>query len=127
MGLWENVYPLLLGIGMPKTHTLTIYTHVLLNENQEQLTKKIIPNPDEVSSYCWLNKPILLQQLHSQENILFSGKQYIVENKKLVEKTLDYSSMFNKWLWTQSEPYSGVNFAIRKWLEKVHQEKKSKF
>ncbi|KAK6644435.1 hypothetical protein RUM43_000702 [Polyplax serrata] len=121
LGLWENVYPLMLGIGMPRSHVLIVYLHILLNECHKNLMQKIKPNAQEVTSYCWINKPILLE-LFKVDSSPVIGKQYIIENDSLIETDLNYSSMFNTWLWRQAEPYSGVNFCLRKWLEKNKQE-----
>lgn len=118
LGLWENVYPLLLGLGSPKHHILVVYIYTYLNETYERLTQKIIPDPEEISSYCWINYSTLASLFKFEHMNIPYGKQYIIKQNQLVEENLDYTSMFNMWLWTQPQPYSGVNYALKKWMQK---------
>ena len=116
-----------MGIGSPKNHNLVVYTHVLLDENHKELTKKIKPDINEVDSFCWLHGSVILQMTKTKSIFKSFGKQYSINNEKIVEKNVQYDQMFNAWLWTRSQPYSGVLYCLRKWLKEKYKDRVSKF
>lgn len=114
--LWESIYPLLLGFGAPANHVLIVYFHAILNETHSQLQKKIKPDPEEVESFCWLSARAVYN-LFTPNKIKIKQKQYTLVNGNIEESELDSTGMFNKYLWTKGECYSGVQFALKNWVD----------
>ncbi|KAL0271152.1 UNVERIFIED_CONTAM: hypothetical protein PYX00_008340 [Menopon gallinae] len=114
--LWENVYPLLLGLGPPTSHVLTVYFHVKMDETHDELQKLIKLDPQEVESNCWLSSCAVSNLIKLGKSEI--QKQYALENDRLVEKELDMNNMFNRFLLQKRTPYSGTQYALRTWLEK---------
>ena len=73
------------------------------------------PDPEEVAAFCWLS-PQTIINLFTPNRIQLKQKQYVLVNGNITEETLDSSGMFNKYLWTKGLIYSGVQFALKSWM-----------
>ena len=101
---------------MPSNHVIIIYFHAVLNETHQQLQEKMKPDPEEVEAFCWMS-PKSVSNLFSPNRIHLYEKQYAMENGKLIEEDLDTSGLFNKYLWTKGNVYSGVQCALKNWVQ----------
>lgn len=115
LGFWESIYPLVLGFGPPSNHVLIIYFHAIVNETHKELQEKMKPDPEEVAAFCWLS-PKTVTNLFTPNRIQLKQKQYTLVNGEIIEEVLDSTGMFNKYLWTKGQIYSGVQFALKSWI-----------
>lgn len=114
IGVWESVYPLVLGLGEPKSHILLIYYHIKSSKNQLELSQQIKIDPKEVISYTWLSSQALDEIFHPTDK-KSKHVQYEWQDGKIVETELFFHSMFNRYIWASNEIYSGVQMALSYW------------
>ncbi|NXG12477.1 NUD17 protein, partial [Sakesphorus luctuosus] len=59
LGLWESMFPPMLGRGPPQSHHIVTYLGLRSAEPRDHLQARLRPSPHEVSAVAWLEPPIL--------------------------------------------------------------------
>ncbi|XP_050186402.1 nucleoside diphosphate-linked moiety X motif 17 isoform X2 [Myiozetetes cayanensis] len=59
LGLWESLFPPVLGRGPPRSHHIVTYLGLRSEEPREHLQARLRPSPHEVSAVAWLEPPLL--------------------------------------------------------------------
>jgi len=121
--LWENVYPIMLGFGEPKSHILVVYYHVRSRCTADELRSKMTINPEEVESYVWIPPYVMAELFKPCKTESYPLKQYISINGKIVEEDFKYLNMFNRHAWTSGKAYSGVQCSLLKWYDEYSSRK----
>lgn len=83
-------------------------------------------DPNEVEAYAWLSPRVMAEVFTPCDTESFSQKQFIWKEGRIVETDLKYLKMFNRYVWTSNQVYSGVQCSLLKWF-RLHSSSKSKF
>ncbi|NXK43747.1 NUD17 protein, partial [Piprites chloris] len=59
LGLWESLFPPVLGRGPPRSHHVVAYLGLRSAEPRDRLQARLRPSPHEVSAVAWLEPPLL--------------------------------------------------------------------
>ncbi|GLH14618.1 Nucleoside diphosphate-linked moiety X motif 17 [Gryllus bimaculatus] len=115
--LWESVFPVLLGFGVPKNHHIVVYYYLRAQETSEELQKKIKLDPEEVQACTWLceqNVENLFER--SCDDLGKVVKFHVEPDGSQYCSELDLSTMFHPSLWQDKKIYSGTQLALYCWL-----------
>lgn len=115
--IWENVFPIMLGFGEPRTHVLVVYFHVKCSKNHNELNNVMHINPEEVQAYAWLNPKALSAIFNVGIEGSEKGTQFTRNGGRIEETELDYLQMFNRGVWISRKMFSGVQASLFAWLK----------
>ncbi|XP_071453230.1 nucleoside diphosphate-linked moiety X motif 17-like [Hetaerina americana] len=119
--LWEAVYPVLLGLGLPKRHHVVVYLHVLVNKPWQDIHEDIKLDPEEVQACTWLTADIVALLLRGKKENLGTHHSFLLKDDgSLLPSSLELKSMFSHLLWREGRVYSGSQLALTKWMEIVN-------
>ncbi|KAG8225285.1 hypothetical protein J437_LFUL001899 [Ladona fulva] len=117
--LWESVYPVLLGIDLPRRHHVVVYLIAKVNKPWNEIHDDIKLDPDEVQACTWLSPDIVKKLLSRKLDDAEMHEMFTVQdNGSLAPQPLDLKTMFYHLLWREGKVYSGSQLALSKWIEK---------
>ncbi|XP_028416483.1 nucleoside diphosphate-linked moiety X motif 17-like [Dendronephthya gigantea] len=125
LGLWESVYPPVLGMGLPTAHHIVVYMLARLPQDHQEIELKL--QESEVSAAAWLDGDTVAEIVQSDEYgktrnaVQKYFKAKLIENGQQVDKNFPLSILMacmpTSEDWTQERLSSGSKFALRQWLE----------
>ncbi|KAG0726384.1 Nucleoside diphosphate-linked moiety X motif 17 [Chionoecetes opilio] len=128
LGLWESVYPPVLGMGVPKRHHVVVYLHITLHKASEQLNKEFELCPEEVDGAAWLSVELIKQAVWSKEQLDQAGIKdsndhipitLVSQNGEHLDGTLEASILTRKQepnQLTLDRISTGSRYALSLWL-----------
>nr|CAD7402864.1 unnamed protein product [Timema poppensis] len=125
--LWESVYPVILGLGVPTSHHIVIYLHTRVEQTWQQLQTQVQLDPAEVQACAWLSTDMVEELCTGRSDGTSHHIKFISDSSGngTSPAKLDISKMFTSLLWKCGYIYSGSQLALTRWLD-LHKKLDSK-
>nr|CAD7597774.1 unnamed protein product [Timema genevievae] len=117
--LWESVYPVVLGLGVPTSHHIVIYLHTRVEQTWKQLQTQVQLDPAEVQACAWLSTDMVEELCTGRSDGDSNHIKFISDSSGngTIPAKLDISKMFTSLLWKCGYIYSGSQLALTRWLD----------
>nr|CAD7452151.1 unnamed protein product [Timema tahoe] len=117
--LWESVYPVVLGLGVPTSHHIVIYLHTRVEQTWKQLQTQVQLDPGEVQACAWLSTDMVEELCTGRSDGASNHIKFISDSSGngTIPAKLNISKMFTSLLWKCGYIYSGSQLALTRWLD----------